>query len=84
MIDYGIGKTLRKKLNKLCKKDKSLYEAVMNKIEEIANSDLNHYKNLRYNLKDYKRVHLGHFVLIFIVEGNKLYFENFDHHDNIY
>ncbi len=31
-----------------------------------------------------KRVHIGHSVLIFKVVGNKVYFDDFDHHDNIY
>ncbi|MBI4154874.1 hypothetical protein HY498_02195 [Candidatus Woesearchaeota archaeon] len=42
--------------------------------------------NLRYSLKDEKRVHIGHFVLTFkfFKEENKIEFLDFDHHDNIY
>lgn len=74
-------------LNKLFKKDKNLYEQVLKKIDEIINSsDVEHYKNLRYNMKDSKRVHIGHFVLVFeyIRSENKIKFLDFDHHDNIY
>ena len=59
----------------------------MKKINEIINSsDIEHYKNLRYNLSDYKRVHIGHFVLIF--KFNKaeslIEFSDYAHHDSIY
>jgi mRNA-degrading endonuclease RelE of RelBE toxin-antitoxin system len=59
----------------------------MNKIEEIVNSnDIEHYKNLQYDLKASKRVHIGHFVLIFRFSKNEnlVIFEDFDHHDKIY
>jgi len=87
MHNYEIIPTLREIFNKLSKKDKSLYEQVLNKIEEILNnSDIEHYKNLRYDLKDRKRVHVGHFVLAFkfIKEENKIIFLDFQHHDKIY
>lgn len=59
----------------------------MNKIEEIVNSDnIEHYKNLRYDMKDSKRVHIGHFVLVFQfdLQTNTIPFDDFDHHDLIY
>ena len=79
---------LIKILGKLFKKDKVRYEANLNKMEEVINSpDLNHYKNLSYDMKQFKRVHIdNHFVLIFKVdENNKLIrFEDLQHHDLIY
>ena len=43
---------LQKVMRKLSKKDKNLYRQLLNKINEIVNCyDLEHYKNLRYNLK---------------------------------
>ena len=42
------------------------------KISEIvANTPdtINRYKNLRHDLKEFKRVHIGHFVLSFKVDG---------------
>ncbi len=72
---------------KLSKKDKTLYEQLLKKIEEIKNSyDIEHYKNLRYNMKDSKRVHIGHFVLVFQFNKttNTIFFDDFDHHNNIY
>ncbi len=35
-------------------------------------------------MKNSKRVHIGHFVLVFRYVGSKVYFDDFDHHDNIY
>ena len=87
MYSYEIIPSLEKKLRKLSKRDKSLYEEVLGKIEDVITSDsIEHYKNLQHNLSDRKRVHIGHFVLIFkyIKAENKILFVDFDHHDNIY
>ena len=87
MRKFEIKPELYKKLVKLSKKDKKSYEAVMRKIDEVVNSSsVEHYKNLRYNMKDSKRVHLGHFVLVFSYDPSKdfISFEDYDHHDNIY
>lgn len=87
MYSYEIIPDLQEILRKLSKKDKQLYERVLNKIEEIINSEnADHYKNLRYNMSDRRRVQIGHFVLVFkiINEENKIKFVDFDHHDNIY
>jgi len=87
MREFEIKPLLYKKLVKLSKKDNSLYISVMKKIEEVVNSaDIEHYKNLRYDMKDSKRVHMGSFVLIFSYDEAKdfISFEDFDHHDKIY
>ena len=87
MHDFEIKPELYKKLVKLSKKDKNAYEAVMKKISEIVNSsDVEHYKNLRYDMKDSKRVHIGHFVLVFSYNKTRNFvsFEDYEHHDNIY
>ncbi|MCX6801143.1 MAG: hypothetical protein NTZ73_03055 [Candidatus Diapherotrites archaeon] len=59
----------------------------MKKIEEIIETaDVEHYKNLRHDMKELKRVHVGHFVLVFEYKKweDKIIFKDFDHHDNIY
>ncbi len=87
MREFEVKPDLGKKLATLAKRDKSLYEAVMKKISEILGcADVEHYKNLRYDMKDSKRVHIGHFVLVFSYEKSKDFvsFEDFDHHDKIY
>lgn len=68
-------------------KDKSLYEQLLKKIEEVINCyDIKNYKNLRYNMKESKRAHVGHFVLVFQFDKkeNRIRFDDFDHYDNIY
>ncbi len=87
MREFEIKPYLQKILRKLFRKDKSAYEAVMNKIQEVINSyDIEHYKNLRYDMKDCKRVHIGHFVLVFSYDKSKDFvsFLDYDHHDRIY
>lgn len=87
MYNYVYSDRLKGILAKLFKKDRELYEQILKKINEITNSgNIEHYKNLRHDLKDFKRVQIGHFVLIFIYYRNKnlISFEDFDHHDKIY
>jgi mRNA-degrading endonuclease RelE of RelBE toxin-antitoxin system len=87
MYRYEVIPYLQKILNKLSKKDKNLYEQVLKKIEEVINcSDAEHYKNLKYDMKDKKRVQIGHFVLVFqfVKAENKIKFLDFDNHDIIY
>ena len=87
MRKFELKPELEKVLKKLHKKDKKTYEQVLNKIEEIINSyKIENYKNLRYDMKDSKRMHIGHFVLIFSYDKIRdiVSFEYFDHHDKIY
>jgi len=87
MREFEIKPELHKQLLKLSKKDKTKYEAIIKKINEVVNShNIEHYKNLQHNLKNLKRVHIGHFVLVFSYDKTKNYiiFEDYDHHDNIY
>ena len=81
---YELNPELEKKLIKLARKDPVAYDIVMKKIEEIIDSDINHYKNLRYDLKECKRVHIGSFVLIFSAKDDIVYFLDYEHHDKIY
>jgi len=87
MHNWKISEYLKEIMKRLSKKDKSLYEQLLKKIDEIINcKDIEHYKNLRYDMKDSKRVHIGSFVLVF--QYNKgldtINFDDFDHHDKIY
>lgn len=81
---YLIHPDLDKVLTKLAKRDKSQFEAILKKIDEISNNP-NHYKNLRVPLQKYKRVHIhSSFVLLFRIEKESILFRYYDHHDNIY
>lgn len=87
MREFEIKPELEKKLVKLSKRDKPLFNSLMRKIEEIVvSADINHYKYLQHDMKDSQRVHIGHFVLVFCYnpEKNLLSFEDFEHHDRIY
>ena len=87
MHNWKISEHLQEILKKLSKKDKPTYEQLLKKIDEIINCySIEHYKSLRYNMKDSKRVHIGHFVLIFQYDKltDTLLLDDFDHHDNIY
>jgi YafQ family addiction module toxin component len=73
------------KLKKLAKRDKALYTAVQKKMVQIAE---NPYlgKPLHGKLKGKRRVHIGHFVLIYGIseEEHKVVFLEFAHHDEAY
>ncbi len=88
MRDYYFEEKLKKKLSIVLKKDSRRYEILVKKIEEIIVSDnIDHYKNLRKPLQNFKRIHIdAHFVLVFKYEKNEdvIYFYDFDHHDKIY
>ncbi|MCH7568039.1 MAG: type II toxin-antitoxin system RelE/ParE family toxin [Nanoarchaeota archaeon] len=87
MRKFLVEKKLERILIKLERKNKELYGQVKKKIGEVlTNPDIDHYKNLRYDLKEYKRVHVGSFVLVFKYDKQKdfVYFDDFDHHDKIY
>lgn len=89
-FQYSISDKLKSIIEKLLKKDKTRAEIIYKKIKEIISCDeltIGHYKNLKYDLSDRKRVHIDKsFVLIFRVDKKNKFilFIDFDHHDNIY
>lgn len=89
MFQLKLSDDLEKTLNKR-RKEKKFIEAVLNKMDEICSQDyetINHYKNLRNDLSDYKRVHImKSFVLTFKVvkSENTVYFIKLVHHDDAY
>ena len=90
VLSYDFSDELKVILKKLFKKDKRRYEILMKKIDNILSfneNEIGHFKNLRHDLKDEKRVHVDKsFVLTFkyIKEKNFILFLDYDHHDNIY
>ena len=88
MRKFSIEENLKKTLGKIFKKDNAMYMAIMKKIEEILTCEnVNHYKNLKKPLQDFKRVHIKKsFVLIFkyIESNDEVIFFDLDHHDDIY
>ncbi|HZX20590.1 MAG TPA: addiction module toxin RelE [archaeon] len=89
-LEYDISENLKEIIKKLVKRDPQRSEILWKKIRQIVASDefvIEHYKNLRHNQSDLKRVHIDKsFVLTFKYYKDKkvILFEDFDHHDNIY
>ena len=93
-----VGDTLRKDIDEAMKKypydapvrGDELEYTTLQQLKEIISSNkdsINHYKTLRHDLSDYKRVHIDkNFVLVFQVDisNNFILFVDFDHHDKIY
>ncbi|MFH2021375.1 MAG: hypothetical protein ABIJ34_08245 [archaeon] len=75
-----------KKLIRIKKKDQKHYVIIRKKMDEILQNPKNNYKFLHYSLKGINRVHIGHFVLLFVInhENEIVSFEDYDHHDKIY
>ncbi len=86
MYNYEIKPELQRILNKLFKKDRKMYEVVMNKIEEIIQNP-QHYKPLKHDLAGERRAHImKSFVLKFEIDESKkiVTFIVFSHHDEAY
>lgn len=87
MREFVLSKKLERTLKKLGRKDKLLFERVFGKIDEVVGCyNVETYKNLKKSMNEYKRVHVGSFVLIFRYDKAKdfIYFDDFDHHDFVY
>lgn len=86
-MNYEIKPYLERILEKLKKKDPVSHQAVKRKIAEVVNTNPEHYKPLRYDMKNLKSVHvMKSFVLIFTYDKQSdfLSFLDYDHHDKIY
>lgn len=77
---------ITRKLAKIKKKDQKHYSIVRKKMDWILDYPNHRYKDLHYSMKGIKRIHIGHFVLVFIIDHVKkiVSFEDYDHHDKIY
>lgn len=87
-MEYEFDEKLVEKIKKLNKKTPDRSLKLKKKIEQIIKlnfDEINHFKNLRKPLQEYKRVHIDKsFVLIFKLTNEKIIFKDFDHHDKIY
>lgn len=90
MFDFDLSDELKFKIKKLVRKDKKRVEIINKKIKQIISCDklsIGHYKNLRNEMKEQKRVPIdSSFVLTFRVDlrNNYILFVDLDHHDRIY
>lgn len=86
MYKDSYSEEITKKLSKLKKKDPIHYSKVRKKMDLILAEPNHSYKFLGHDMKGINRVHLVHFVLVFVIDhqNKKVSFEDYDHHDFIY
>lgn len=81
-----IAEELNKQFSKLAKRDKTLFQALTKKVQEVRENP-HHYKPLRAPMQNKRRIHVGgSFVLIFSIheERKTIRLLEFEHHDNAY
>ena len=86
MYNYALTPELQRILNKLSKKDKNMYEQVLNKINKILENP-RHFKPLMHDLAGERRVHImKSFVLKYEIDDTSktVIFLFFGHHDEAY
>lgn len=90
MFSFDVSDELKAILSKLAKKDPIRAVIIYKKIEQVISCNeksISHYKNLRHDLSEYKRVHIDKsFVLLFKItlSKNHILFDKLKHHDNAY
>ncbi len=85
MHDLEIRKDLDKTFNKLAEKDKASLNYIEKKIKEILENPY-HFKPLRKPMQNFRRVHIGNFVLVYSIDENRktVILERYEHHDKVY
>jgi addiction module RelE/StbE family toxin len=73
----------RKKLEKLYYNDPKQHSHVLKKINQIHEKP-DHYKPLSGDFYGSRRVHIGDFVLVYHLEGDKIIIMDYNHHKKIY
>jgi mRNA-degrading endonuclease RelE of RelBE toxin-antitoxin system len=90
MFEFDFNDHLKKEIKVLNKKNPVLAEQLRKKVKQVISLDIgaiNHFKNLRHDLSNQKRVHVGeNFVLTFEVDikTNFILFIKFEHRDSVY
>jgi len=85
MHNLEIREEVDRVFKKLFKKDKVSFEYISKKIIEIRENP-HHFKPLRAPLQNYRRVHIGNFVLFYSINENTktITIERYKHHDEAY
>ncbi len=85
MYNLEVRESVDRVFQKLFKKDKVSFEYISKKIEEIRENPL-HFKPLRKPMQNFRRVHIGSFVLIYSINENTktVIIEKYEHHDKVY
>ena len=81
-----VAENLNKVFEKIAKKDKTTFEAINKKVNQILGNPY-HYKPLRVPMQNKRRVHISSsFVLIFKIDEDRKTVQllEFEHHDKAY
>lgn len=83
MRKFKVSKLFQKNTKKLKGQEKINF---LNKFNEIISSpNIDHYKNLKHDLKHFKRVHVNNsYVILFFDKNKVIHFVDYASHDNIY
>ena len=85
MYNLEIRESVDSIFKKLSKKDKVSFEYISKKIQEIRENPY-HFKPLRNPMQNYRRAHIGNYVLVFSIDENRktVIIERYRHHDKVY
>ena len=85
MYKLEVRKNLDKVFGKLSKKDQDSLNYINKKVKEILENPY-HFKLLKAPMQNFRRVHIGNFVLIYSVDESKktVILERYEHHDKVY
>ncbi len=85
MYNLEVRENVDRIFKKLFKKDIVSFEYINKKIKEILENP-HHFKPLRAPLQNYRRVHIGNFVLVYSIDEKRktVIIERYKHHDEAY
>lgn len=85
MYNLEVRESVDKIFKKLFRKDRVSFEYINKKIDEIRNFPY-HFKPLKSPLQNFRRVHIGNFVLVYSIDekNKKVIIERYKHHDEAY
>ena len=85
MYNLELRESVDRIFKKLAKKDKISFEYINKKTQEIRENPY-HFKPLKVPMQNYRRVHIGSFVLVYSINetSKTIIIERYKHHDEIY
>jgi len=85
MYNLEIRESVDKIFKKLFKKDKVSFGYISKKIKEIKENPY-HFKSLKKPLQNYRRIHIGNYVLIYSIDEKRktVIIERYKHHKEVY
>ncbi|MBI5798942.1 MAG: type II toxin-antitoxin system mRNA interferase toxin, RelE/StbE family [Candidatus Yonathbacteria bacterium] len=82
-LRFGFSIEFKKILEKMAKRNRAELKKVEVQVYKIISNPIIG-KPLRNVLKNYRRVHIESFVLIYKIEDDEIMFIDYDHHDRVY